>query len=202
MIFRYLRNTDRYSFLQPQRAQFTVSLACVLYLQSSLGFIDPRVPEDENVLSVLLGLHELHLYAIDHWVDHLLALSRSLGSHHGEYEMEPLLRALERLTDMHHEIAALQGFDVSNAKETGPIQQEHGWQFFGTSPATRRLLDRVLVERQTVSSGESWSEEPNCKRKALQCSNLLILDTLQLTLMIITLVLRYSRAPEVDTKRF
>ena len=177
MIFRYLRNTDRYSFLQPQKAQFTVSLSCVLYLQSSLDFIDSRVPEDENYLSVLLCLHELHLYAIDHWVDHLLVLSRSLRSRPGECEIEPLLQGLERLTDMHQMNAALQGFDVSNGREKGSTQQEHGWQVFGISPATRSLLDRVLVQRQAVFSGESWSKEPHCKRTALQCSNLLILST-------------------------
>ena len=198
--FRYLRNTSKYSFLRTEKAQLTVSLSCIFYLQSSLDLVDPRVAEDEKRIGVLLCLHELHLYAIDHWVDHLLALSNSLGSHSGVCELEPLLRALERLTDMHQNLVTLQGSRVCNEEETGSTQREDRWQLLGISPAARNLLDRVLVHQQTVSTDGCWPKEPHCKCAAFQWTNLPILSSVQLTRMIIILTLRCSHVFEVDTK--
>lgn len=162
-VVRYLRNTDKFPFLQPEKAQLTVSLSCVLYLQSSLAFVDPRVAEKEKRLSILECLHELHLYAIDHWVDHLLALSKLLGSHPGGCELEPLLRGLERLTDMHQNLDALQSSGTCNEGDLIPTQCEGRWQSLGISPAVRGLLDRVLTHRETVSSNQHWQKLPHCK---------------------------------------
>ena len=169
---RYLRNTDRFSFLQPQQAQLTVSLSCVLYLQSSLTFVDPRVAEEEKRSNVTLCLHELHLYAIDHWVDHLLALSKSLGSHPGGNGLELLVRGLERLTDMHKEVAALRGSSIRNERGSDSTQREHSWQTLEVSPATRSLLDRALVYRESASVDESQPYVPPCKCPILSHSNL------------------------------
>lgn len=167
-VVRYLRNTDKFPFLQPEKAQLTVSLSCVLYLQSSLDFVDPRVAEEEKRLSILEYLHELHLYAIDHWVDHLLALSKLLGSHPGGCELEPLLRGLERLTDMHQNLDALQNSGTCNEGDLIPTQREGRWQSLGISPAVRGLLDRVLTHRETVSSNEHWQKAPHCKHAPLE----------------------------------
>lgn len=167
-VVRYLRNTEKFPFLQPEKAQLTVSLSCVLYLQSSLDFVDPRVAEEEKRLSIILCLHELHLYAIDHWVDHLLALSKLLGSHPGGCEPEPLLRGLERLTDMHQNLDALQSSGTCNEGDLIPTQREGRWQSLGISPAARGLLDRVLTHRETVSSNELWQKAPHCKHALLE----------------------------------
>ena len=173
MVCRYLKNTNKFSFLQPQKAQLTVSLSCVLYLQSSLDFVDSRIAEEEKRSSILLCLHELHLYAIDHWVDHLLALSKSLGIHSGGCELEPLLQGLERLTDRHQNLANLQGSAIRNEEESNYTQREHCWQFLKISSAARSLLDRVLVHRHIVSLDESLSRESHCKHAILEDSNLL-----------------------------
>ena len=161
---RYLQNTDKFSFLQPQQAQLAVSLSCVLYLQSSLDFVDPRISEEQKRSNVALCLHELHLYAVDHWVDHLLALIKSLGSQPGGCELEPLLQGLERLIDLHAEVAASQGVSVRNETRLDPIEREHRWQPLKISPAARNLLDRVLVHQETVSSAERHPDMPHCKR--------------------------------------
>lgn len=158
--------------MQPQQAQLTVSLSCVLYLQSSLTFVDPRVAEEEKRSNVTLCLHELNLYAIDHWVDHLLALSKSLGSHPGGNGLELLLRGLERLTDMHKEVAALQGSSIRNERGSDFTQREHCWQPLEISPTTRSLLDRALVYRECASLDERQPNVPPCKCPILSHSNL------------------------------
>lgn len=161
-------------FLQPQKAQLTASLSCVLYLQSSLNFVDSRVTEEAKRSSVLLCLHDLNLYAIDYWLDHLLALSKSLVSYPDRCELEPLLRSLERLTEMHQIIAASQGSDLHEAEEQDYRQQGQHWQLFGMSQAARSLLNRVLVHQQTVSSEDHPPKEPHCMPAALQDSSSLI----------------------------
>ena len=170
-IFRYLRNPNRHIFLQSPKAQLTASLSCVLYLQSSLDFVDPRVTEEAKRLSVLHCLHDLNLYAIDHWLDHLLALSRSMGSCPDRSELEPLLRSLERLTERHQSIAALQGSGLLEQDEQNYRQQGQHWHLFGISHAARSLLHMVLVHQQTVLSEDYQPKEPHYMPAALQGSN-------------------------------
>ena len=170
-IFRYLRKPNRHICLQSPKAQLTASLSCVLYLQSSLDFVDPRVTEEANRSSVLLCLHDLNLYAIDHWLDHLLALSNSMGSCLDRCELEPLFRCLERLTEMHQSIAALQGSDLLEEEEQDYREQGQHWQLFRISHAARSLLNRVLVHQQTVSSEDYPPKEPRRLPAALQDSN-------------------------------
>ena len=166
---RYLRNTEKFTYLQPQKAQQTVSLSCVLYLQSSLDFVNSRVTEEEKRLNVALCLHELHPYAIDYWVDHLLALSKSLGSHLGGCDLEPLLQGLERLTAMHDKLAALQNFEGRKEGEVD-CTREQRWQVFGISRDARSLLDKVLIYQQMASSDGSQPSMPHCKRAVLRNS--------------------------------
>ena len=172
IIFRYLKTPNRHILLQPQKAQLTASLSCVLYLQSSLNFVDPRVTEEAKRSSVLLCLHDLNLYAIDHWLDHLLALTRSMGSCPDRSEFGTLLQGLERLTEMHQSIAALRGSGLLEEEEQDHRRQGQYWQLFGISHATRSLLDRVLVHQQTISSEKYPPEEPHCTPPTLQDSNL------------------------------
>ena len=174
-IFRYLRKPNRHICLQSPKAQFTASLSCVLYLQSSLDFVDPRVTEEAKRSSVLLCLHDLNLYAIDHWLDHLLELSESVGSCPDRSELEPLLRNLERLTEMHQSIAGLQGSGLPEEEEQDCRQQGQHWHLFGISHAARSLLNRVLVQQQTVLSEDHPPKEPHSVPAALQDSNSLIL---------------------------
>ena len=173
-IFRYLNNPNGHIFLQPQKAQLTASLSCVLYLQSSLDFVDPRVTEEAKRLSVLLCLHDLNLYAIDHWLDHLLALSRSMVSWPDRREIEPLLQSLERLAEIHQSIAALRGSGLLEEEEQDYRQQGQHWQLFGISHAARILLNRVLVHQQAVSSEDYPPQEPHSIPAALRDSNSLM----------------------------
>ena len=112
----------------------------------------------------------MHLYAIDHWVDHLLALSNLLGSHPGGFELELLLRGLERLTDMHQNLDAWQSSSVCKKGDPILTQREDRWPSLGISPAARGLLDRVLTHRETVSSSQYWQNVPHCKHAILEAS--------------------------------
>ena len=112
---------------------------------------------------------------MDHWPDHLLALSKSMGSCPDRRELEPLLRSLERLTEMHQHIAALQGSGLLEEQEQDYRQQGEHWQLFRISHAAQSLLNRVLVHQQTVSSEDYAPKEPHCLPAALQDSNSLIL---------------------------
>ena len=108
---------------------------------------------------------------MDHWPDHLLALSESMGSCPDRRELEPLLRSLERLTEMHQHIAALQGSGLLEEEEQDYRQQGQHWQLFRISHAAQSLLNRVLVHQQTVSSENYAPKEPHCLPAALQDSN-------------------------------
>ena len=117
----------------------------------------------------------MNLYAIDHWLDHLLALSKSIGSCPDRCELETLLESLERLIEMHQSIAALQDSSLLEEEEEVYSQQGQHWQLFEISHAARSLLNRVLVHQQTVSSEDYAPKEPHCMPAALQDSNSLIL---------------------------
>ena len=169
--FRYLKTPNRHILLQAQKAQLTASLSCILYLQSSLNFVDPRVTEEAKRSSVLLCLHDLNLYAIDHWLDHLLALSRSMGSYPDRSELETLFQSLEHLTEMHRSIAALLGSGLLEKEEQDHRQQGQHWQLFEVSHATRILLNSALGHQQTVSSEKYPLEESQLMPAALQVSN-------------------------------
>ena len=75
MSYRFLQKSNTYAALQPAQAHVTVSLSCVLYLASSLKFVDPNVAERDIRDQVIQRFHELLLYACDHWLDHLQALA-------------------------------------------------------------------------------------------------------------------------------
>lgn len=170
---RYLQNTETFSFLQPQPAQLTVSLSCVLYLQSSLDFVDPRISEEQKRSNVALCLHELQLYAIDHWTDHLLALVQSPGFQVSGYELEPLLQGLEQLNELHEKVAALQSSGTRNKIRLDATERVHRWQSLNISHAARSLLDSVLAHGETASLDDRLPNVLHCERLVLQCSNIL-----------------------------
>ena len=94
-----------------------------------------------------------------------------MGSCLDRCELEPLFRCLERLTEMHQSIAALQGSGLLEEEEQDYRQQGQHWQLFRISHAARSLLNRVLVHQQTVSSEDYPPKEPHCMPAALQDSN-------------------------------
>ena len=151
-------------FLQSQRAQLTVALSCVLYLPSSLELVDPRLRNDELRSRISQGFHDLHLYANDYWLDHLRALvDLPVGWRLDEKDFMALRQALERLTTMHDELAALKGFKARNESDT-PLSPKDGlWRCLLISPAARILLDEISAYRKDISMNDGLSASSQCK---------------------------------------
>ncbi|KAM0794096.1 hypothetical protein BDR22DRAFT_815754 [Usnea florida] len=165
----YLRKTDKYPSLQPKEAQLTVSLSCILYLQSSLEFVDPRIAEEDKHSSVALLFHELHLYAVDHWIDHLLALSELVDSHHPGCDLRLLFRGLERLTEMHNELAALNGWNLRDEHNPSLSPGSGSWHSLHISPPAKKLLDASLTCRTDAFVNDSLTAKSCSKSPVLPC---------------------------------
>lgn len=60
-------------FIQQPEAEYDLTLACVAYLRFSITLIDAEFSEEERTIRVSKGLHGIHLYAHEYWLDHLLS---------------------------------------------------------------------------------------------------------------------------------
>ena len=147
-----------------RKAQLTVSLSCVLYLSSSLELVDPRVTGDEIRLNVAEGFHDLHLYANDHWLDHLRGLVDSLAdSHLNGAELRILNQALERLTVMHNELAALRSWNNRGDSDLSLSPRENIWHSLQISQTVQKLLDGLLAYRNDASVSNGMTAASHCK---------------------------------------
>ena len=153
MCYRFLRKSNTYAALQPAQAHVTVSLSCVLYLASSLKFVDPSVAERDIRDQVIHRFHELLLYACDHWLDHLQALAdipaRLLAD---QYTLSSLQQGLERLSHSHTELAVSKGWTCGQQTDTFPSSRDDLWGSLGVSPSVRRLLNQGLMSTDKVST--------------------------------------------------
>ena len=152
-MFRYINDFPPVTTLQRQNAELAVSVSCVLYLISSLDLIDPKIPDDEKRSTVLLCFHDLNLYAIDHWLDHLLALlEHSSSDSSGEMDLSFLAKIIENLTEKHNELALLQNYtarDENLSEASSPIKC---WNALNISAAAQHLLNQSLIYRNTTGN--------------------------------------------------
>ncbi|KAF4635514.1 hypothetical protein G7Y89_g2570 [Cudoniella acicularis] len=90
----YLQSPASGPFIQQQQVSYEQSLACVACLLSGLNVFQQRYGDNDRLRRVLKGLHGLHLYANEHWIEHLLIA----GSHGAGLDtISNLLRLTERL---------------------------------------------------------------------------------------------------------
>ena len=158
----FLQHSNTFAALQPAQAHVTVSLSCVLYLASSLKFVDPSVSERDIRDQVIQGWHELLLYACDHWLDHLEALAKSptrLSA--DQYASSRLQRGLESLSHIHTELAISKGWTCEQQTNTFPSPRDDIWGSLGVSPSVCRLLNQGLMSRDQVSSVASLRPDRN-----------------------------------------
>ncbi|CAD6567874.1 MAG: hypothetical protein ASARMPRED_001173 [Alectoria sarmentosa] len=155
----YLRTLYSSPVLQYPPAQLTVSLACVLYLISSIDLVDPRLHNEETRLQVVRCFHDLQLYVNDHWLDHLSALANpQTESLPDGYSMRSLSRGLERLTERHNEIASIKAYSAQDDGESLPSAMEEIWPQLGLSAAAQSLLNRALRYRSNSAKGDQLAE--------------------------------------------
>ena len=153
MFHRFLRKSNTYAALQPGPAHVTVALACVLYLASSLKFVDPRVAERDIRDQVIQRFHELLLYACDHWLDHLQALAvRPTRLLADQYTLSSLQQGLESLSQLHTEVAVSKGWTCGQQTNTLPSSRDDLWGSLGVSTSVHRLLNQGLMSTDKVST--------------------------------------------------
>lgn len=137
---------------------------------------DPRVSDDKMRSDIAQGFHDLHLYANDHWLDHLRELvDSSAGSRLGEPNLIALHQALERLTVMHNELAATKRWMIRDENHLSHSPTEDIWHPLQISPAARTLLDRTLVYRKDTSVNDGLTAGSH--RKSLTPQHLHSFDT-------------------------
>ena len=153
MCYRFLQKSDTYAALQPEQAHITVSLSCVLYLVSSLKFVDPSVAQRDIRDQVIQRFHELLLYACDHWLDHLQALANRPGRLLADqYTLSSLQQGLERLSHSHTELAVSKGWTCGQQMDAFPPLRDDLWGSLGVSLSVRRLLNQSLMSTDQVST--------------------------------------------------
>ena len=155
MAHRYLRTLYSSPALQYPPAQFTVSLACVLYLMSSLDLVDPEFTDEESRSQVVQCLHDLQLYANDHWLDHLSALANlPTGSIPGGSSMLSLNQGVERLTERHNKLVTIKAWNAQDNGESLSSATKESWPQSGFSAATQSLLNRAIRYRSKSVGGD------------------------------------------------
>ena len=114
-----------YADLQLQAAHHAVSLSCSLYLHSAFDLIDPHISKLVAYEEILLGFHDLHVYANDYLLEHLgsLALDKAVVPWN---DTLALRTSLERLSVKH--------FDLSQPEDRGSRSVASDDQHRGTSP--------------------------------------------------------------------
>ena len=163
MACRYLRTLHNSPALQYPPAQLTVSLACVLYLISSFDLVDARIPDEETRSQVIRRFHDLQLFANDHWLDHLSALTNSpTDSMPNRSLMLSLSQALERLTERHSEVINTEAWKTQADDDSFQFALEEDWYQLGVSTATENLLNKLLAYRSKSAEGDGIA---NCSCK-------------------------------------
>lgn len=143
---RYLRTTNYFSLLQDAQAQTSISLSCALYLESSLDLADPKITDKEKHSQIILCIHDLHLYANDHWLDHLLALVNLQGS------LPPngpgllaLRNCLERLTSRYNKLVLSRSGNAQVENKTQSLIRDNLWHPLDVSDTAQTLLNKLLA---------------------------------------------------------
>ena len=140
-----------------------MSLSCVLYLTSSLDLVNPCIADDEKRSQVALCLHELHLYANDHWLDHLRALVNISERPFAQGQPLSSLRcSLDTLAQVHNELLPSKYHNTGGDHE--PISPEElRWETLGILPAAQSLLNQTSIYRDKVSATDGLLANDNGK---------------------------------------
>lgn len=176
VLLRYIRSLVTPEILQQPQAQLAVSLSCILYLESSLDLVDPQIASRDTRSKILQRSHELHLYANDYWLDHLLALADfPVGSYLTRDGILPFRRSLERFTDRHNKLMALKGHGIQDNSELANTQLQDLLKMLGVSMAARSLLSKLFTHRNNASVDDGLLTKTDCMHpKVFRVSRLIL----------------------------
>lgn len=148
---RYLKSPHNTSVLQTPQAHLTASISCSLCLASGLDLIDPRIPDDESLMAIALSLHDLLLYAQDHFHAHVSALLDLQGESPSlTIDLSHLRSSIERLAGKYHALFPSQSQEIED--ESGRFTLSDSlWGDLDLSTSARKMLDKALVCRGEAS---------------------------------------------------
>lgn len=128
----------------------------------SLEIVDPRVADYLVRSRIIDGFHELHLYAIDHWLDHLQGLG--VQSVLDEQHLLPLRQSLERLTGLHNHLALLKQWNTEG--KGYHVSQVDQWHTLGLQPTVQHFLEGLLAyqDKAFVKGGSTVNLNGVCMR--------------------------------------
>jgi len=156
-------------------ACFEHSVASVTCLLSGIKVFGRELPDQERQLRVVQGLHSFHVYANEHWLDHLLVAG---GSEQGIDRSSQLYALMSRLSSNLSELQSLDQ-DASGAQTRDAPSLEAQLlclkDFAGllgaaktklVSRATRHLKNAIPNTRKSViSAGENNADSKECRKR-------------------------------------
>ncbi|KAJ2988979.1 hypothetical protein NUW58_g3702 [Xylaria curta] len=106
----YLRTDCSIQRLDPTVWEEAIAFACVTVLKGGLCLLDPKLPKLSQLLQILSGSFALLLYAVDFWLDHVLACASIAKLP----EMSLLAQALASLKLLHNQLCSILKHNASS----------------------------------------------------------------------------------------
>jgi len=149
--YRFMLHTTSGPFITALNAHKSISSTLVSYLCSSFALIDPQVQNEEKVVDIAKGIHGLHLYANDFWVEHLLEYIE-VNTELDQRMLDPVLERVLDLCDAHDGLA-LSTDDMEKREELSlrDIQQLESHptlQKLGANLDIRDFLEKIMDYRE------------------------------------------------------
>ena len=103
---------------------------------------------NDTLERILLPTYDLSLYAIDHWMDHLQALSTAEKLDENE-EILPLESIRQKLGSLARicEENVIDQATLSAEKDMYSASLEATWQLLNVEPWTKMIIDKYIVQR-------------------------------------------------------
>ena len=79
-----------------------MAFSCVAYLCSSFSLTDYNIPESAKLARIVDSFYGFHLYANEHWLQHVIAFSQGKAGL-GEAKQSELYTLIARLVQMHND---------------------------------------------------------------------------------------------------
>ena len=132
-----------------------MAISCVSYLCSSFDLIDETIARSESLERVLPSFYSLHLYANEHWLQHLLAYCHDVGGLQAA-SSTPLCDLLIRLVTRQSELWC--SFQRSNSQFlSNPLTVTRDPQEF----LRNYLSYREVLKRKVETTGEGMIQNAN-----------------------------------------
>ena len=170
---RYLRDFSPAALKGFYQAHISVSIACVLYLTQALDLLNPRISEAECAESVANGYHEFNMYATEHWIDHIeaVSLSQQPDAPVDEADLKFLSSSLDEFTNQHDELYRVLQDAYPHSDGFATVESPL-WLRLNVSSATQSLLDYSLRSQAKATTS------PGLGRLTRSLSNILQILTL------------------------